>query len=99
MSIPQEALLKYQTKLESYRTPLVLTYHPYLRPINKIVKNLQPLLNKDPYLNQIFSAPPLISYRQPLTSNFYLHLPPYQMNVSSRAPFPAIFLNAISAPT
>ena len=65
MSIPREALLKYQTKLESYRTPLVLTYHPYLRPINKIVKNLQPLLNKDPYLNQIFSVPPLISYRQP----------------------------------
>ena len=65
MSIPREALLKYQTKLESYRTPLVLTYHPYLRPINKIVKNLQPLLNKDPYLNQIFPAPPLISYRQP----------------------------------
>ena len=65
MSIPREALLKYQTQLESYRTPLVLTYHPYLRPINKIVKNLQPLLNKDPYLNQIFSTPPLISYRQP----------------------------------
>ena len=64
MSIPREALLKYQTKLESYSTPLVLTYHPYLRRINKIVKNLQPLLNKDPYLNQIFSAPPLISYRQ-----------------------------------
>ena len=38
MSIPREALLKYQTKLKSYRTPLVLTYH--LRPINKIVKNL-----------------------------------------------------------
>ena len=65
MSIPQEALLKYQTKLESYRTHLILTYHPYLRPINKIVTNLQPLLNKDPHLNQIFSAPPLISYRQP----------------------------------
>ena len=65
MSIPQEALLKYQTKLGSYRTPLVLTYHSYLKPINKIVKNLQPLLNKDPYLNQIFSSPPLILYRQP----------------------------------
>ena len=35
------------------------------RPINKIIKNLQPLLNKDPHLNQIFSTPPLISYRQP----------------------------------
>ena len=65
MFIPREALLKYQTKSESDRTPLVLTYHFYLRPINKIVKNLQPLLNKDPHLNQIFSQPPLISYRQP----------------------------------
>ena len=37
----------------------------YLRPINIIVKNLQPLLNKDPHLNQIFSAPPLTSYPQP----------------------------------
>ena len=65
MSIPQEPLLKYQTKSKSDHTPLVLTYHPHLRPINKIVKNLQPLLNKDPHLNQIFSTPPLISYRQP----------------------------------
>ena len=59
------ALLKYQTKSKSDRTPLVLTYHPHLRPINKIVKNLQTLLNKDSHLNQIFSTPPLISYRQP----------------------------------
>ena len=72
MFIPREALLKCQTKSESDRTPLVLTYHPYLRSINKIVKNLQPLLNKDPHLNQIFSQPPLISYRQP--PNFKLLL-------------------------
>ena len=65
MSISREALLEYQTKSKSDRTPLVLTYHPHLRPINKIVKNLQPLLNKDPHLHQIFSTPPLISYRQP----------------------------------
>ena len=65
MFIPREALLKYQTKSKSDCTPLVLTYHPHLRPINKIVKNLQPLLYKDPHLNQIFSTPPLISYRQP----------------------------------
>ena len=61
MSILREALLNYQTKSESYRTPLVLTYHPYLKPINKIVKNLRPLLNKDPHLNQIFSATYIIS--------------------------------------
>ena len=99
MYIPREALLEYQTKSKSDRTPLVLIYHPHLKPINKIVKNLQPLLNKDPHLNQIFSTPPLISYRQPANLNFYSHLPPYQMNISSRAPFPVNLLNAISAPT
>ena len=72
MSIPREALLKYQTKSESDLTPLVLTYHSYLRPFNKIVKNLQPLLNKDPHLNQIFSALLLISYRQPLNLKLLL---------------------------
>ena len=71
----------------------------FFSPKLTLVKNLQPLLNKDPHLNQIFSTPPLISYHQPLTSNFYSHLPPYQMNISSRAPFPANLLNAISAPT
>ena len=65
MSIPREALLKYQTESKSDRTLLVLTYYPHLRPINKIVKNLQPLLNKNPHLNLIFFAPPLKSYRQP----------------------------------
>ena len=64
-TIPRETLLKYQTISESDRIPLVLTYHPYLRPINKIAKNLPPLLNKDPPINKIFPAPPLISlYRQ-----------------------------------
>ena len=38
MSIPQEALLKYQTKSKSNRIPPVLIYYPYLRPINKITK-------------------------------------------------------------
>ena len=61
MFIPQEALLKYHTKSESDCTSLVLSYHPYQQNRQK----LQPLLNKNPHLNQIFSAPPLISYCQP----------------------------------
>ena len=82
MSILRKALLKYQTKSESDRIPLVLTYHPYLRPTSKIAKNLQPLLNKDPYLNKILPASPLISYRQPPDLKLYLHLPLYQINLS-----------------
>ena len=72
MFIPQEALLKYHTKSKSNRIPLILSYQPHLRPINKIAKNLQPLLNKDPHLNQIFSAPPLKSYRRPPNLRFLL---------------------------
>ena len=70
MSIPQEVFLKYQTKSESDCTPLILTYHPYFRPINKIVKNLQPLLNKDSHLNQIFSEPPLTRSVQKVSDLF-----------------------------
>ena len=99
MFIPREALLKYQTKSESDRTPLVLTYHLYLRPINKIVKNLQPLLNKDPHLNQIFSAQPFILYRQPPNLKLLLTSVSLPNESSSRAPFPANLLNAISAAT
>ena len=99
MYISRKVLLKYQTKSESDCTPLVLTYHSYLRLINKIVKNLQPLINKDPHLNQIFSAHHLYHIVNLLTSNVYLHLPPYQMKILSRAPFPANLLHAISVPT
>ena len=71
MSIPREALLKYQTKSKSNRAPLVLTYHPYLRPINKIAKNLQPLLNTDPHFTKS-APPPPVSYRQPSNLKFLL---------------------------
>ena len=53
MSTHRESLLKYHAKSESDHILLVLTYHPYLRPINKIAKNLQSLLNKD-YLFFLF---------------------------------------------
>ena len=65
MSILQKALLKYQSKSYSDRILLVLTYHPYFKSTNKIPKNLQPLLNKYLHFNQIFTASPHISYRQP----------------------------------
>ena len=54
MSIPREALFNYQTKSESDRIHLVLIYHPYLRPINQIAKNMQPLPNKDPILTKSY---------------------------------------------
>ena len=64
MSIPREALLKYRTKSESVRMPLVLTT-PILDLSKKLPKICNLLLNKNPHLNKIFPAPPLISYGQP----------------------------------
>ena len=58
-----DTLLQYKPKVKSDRTPLVLTYHPNLKPIHKIVKNLQHFFKTD--LDTIFPLPPLISYRQP----------------------------------
>ena len=87
MSIPRKALLKHQTKSESDRKALILSYHLYLRPINKIAKNLQPLLNKDPTLTKSSLLHQLYHIVNLLTSNFYLHLRPYQMKVSSQGPF------------
>ena len=33
MSSPREVLLNYKSKSESDRIPVVLTYHPYRRPV------------------------------------------------------------------
>ena len=57
-----KGLQKPMVKINDILRPiLTITYHPYLRPINKIPKNLQPLPSKDPHLNQIFPSFPLIS--------------------------------------
>ena len=99
MSIAREALdLKYQTKSESDYIPVVLIYNPYLKSINKIAKNLQPLLNKDSILILSSLFPHLYHIVKLLTSNFYLHLPLYQIKFLSRAPFPTSLSNAISVP-
>ena len=78
MSVPREALLKYQLKLEPDRIPLVLTYHSHLKPINKIAKNLQQLQNKTSIFtksSQSFTLS-LINIVNLEFSNFYLPLPP-----------------------
>lgn len=35
------------TLLPCDRTPVVVTYHPTFEPIRRIIKQLQPILNKD----------------------------------------------------
>jgi len=60
-------VLSYNTKPNHTATkhPFVLTYSPQLHSIKHIAKDLQPLLDFDPYLHNIFPSTPLISYRQP----------------------------------
>ncbi|XP_059575832.1 uncharacterized protein LOC132246577 [Alligator mississippiensis] len=62
--IPHEELLQYRRKTPTNRTPLVMTYHPSLEPIRKILKKLQPILEKDPILKKIFPEPPILAFRQ-----------------------------------
>ncbi|XP_059582023.1 uncharacterized protein LOC109284452 [Alligator mississippiensis] len=62
--IPREELLQYRRKTPTNRTPLVMTYHPSLEPIRKILKKLQPILEKDPVLKKIFPEPPILAFRQ-----------------------------------
>ena len=65
LAIPREQLLQYKDKQPMDRTPLVVTYDPSLVKLRKIARELQPLLDNDPYLSQIFPAPPVIAFRQP----------------------------------
>ena len=75
LAFPRENLLQYQPRSNNDRTPLVLTYHPHLKPITHIAKQLRPILRNDPYLRNVFPTPTLVAYRQPpnlrylLTSN------------------------------
>ena len=50
---------------EQERVPFVLTYQPHFQHINRILRQLQPMLDNDPYLSPLFPLPPIISYRQP----------------------------------
>lgn len=57
--IPQGNLLQYRNKTPSDHTPLVVPYHSTLELLQGIVKQLQPILNGDHILKEIFPEPPL----------------------------------------
>ncbi|CAM2118346.1 unnamed protein product [Caretta caretta] len=58
-------LLQDRPNKENNRTPLAVTFSPQLKPLQCIIKDLQPILKNDPSLSQILGDRPVLAYRQP----------------------------------
>ena len=43
--------------------PFVLTYHPKVKKLGKLIKDLLPFLYSDEEVQKVFSPPPMVSYR------------------------------------
>ncbi|XP_074792641.1 uncharacterized protein LOC141975875 [Natator depressus] len=77
--VPRSHLLQDRPNKENNRTPLAVTFSPQLKPLQRIIKDLQPILKDDPTLSQILGDRPVLAYRQPpnlkqiLTSNHIPH--------------------------
>ncbi|CAM4539466.1 unnamed protein product [Lepidochelys kempii] len=77
--VPRSYLLQDRPNKENNRTPLAVTFSPQLKPLQRIIKDLQPILKADPTLSQILGDRPVLAYRQPpnlkqiLTNNHIPH--------------------------
>nr|XP_048674333.1 zinc finger protein 189-like isoform X3 [Caretta caretta] len=77
--VPRSYLLQDRPNKENNRTPLAVTFSPQLKPLQRIIKDLQPILKDDPTLSQILGDRPVLAYRQPrnlkqiLTNNHIPH--------------------------
>ncbi|XP_074642873.1 uncharacterized protein LOC141900033 [Tubulanus polymorphus] len=65
--IPRERTLQYKppTLEETERIPIAVTYSPHLRRIQRIISDLQPIIEEDDHLRDILPLRPVIAYRQP----------------------------------
>ncbi|XP_073193192.1 uncharacterized protein [Lepidochelys kempii] len=72
-------LLQDRPNKESNRMPLAITFSPQLKPLQRIIKDLQPILKDNSSLSQILGDRPVLAYRQPpnlkqiVTSNHTPH--------------------------
>ena len=64
--------LKAGSKQKGFGVPLVITYHPRLKKITQIVKNLEHLLYQDESVKRVFIPPPIVSYRSARKLSSYL---------------------------
>ena len=44
--------------------PFVVTYHPKIKKLGKLIKDLLPFLYSDDDVQKFFSSPPMVSYRR-----------------------------------
>ncbi|CAM4681193.1 unnamed protein product [Caretta caretta] len=51
--VPRSYLLQDRPNKENNRTPLAVTFSPQLKPLQRIIKDLQPILKDDPTLSQV----------------------------------------------
>ena len=64
--------------------PLVVTYHPKVKKLGKLIKDLLPFLYSDEEVQKVFSPPPMVSYRSARKIKDYLvrsKLYPLERNV------------------
>ncbi|XP_073210127.1 uncharacterized protein [Lepidochelys kempii] len=93
--VPRSHLLQERPNKENNRIPLVVTFSPQLKPLQRIIKDLQPILKNDPSLSQILGDRPVLAYRQPpnlkqiLTSNHTPHNKPRNLSLQ-QSPMPTL---------
>ena len=51
------------TKILTSGTPFVTTYHPNVKELRRLIRDVLPFLYSDREVQKIFSPPPIVSYR------------------------------------
>ena len=63
--IDRRDLLISVEKKKKHATPLIVTYHPDLPPLNSVLRRHQCLIDLSPRLKGALPEPPLVAYRRP----------------------------------
>ena len=64
LSMPREDALTYKKKESNIRVPCVLTYHPRLRMMGKVLQKNFKLLQSNERLEKAFPEPPMIAFKR-----------------------------------
>ena len=62
--IPREEAIKKKTKQKEEINVFVVTYHPALPSLTKILAKHWRTMTKDPHLKNVFPRPPMVAYRR-----------------------------------
>ena len=63
-ALSRKEALKKISKKETERTVFVLTYNPALPSVSKILQKHWRVMTQDPYLKEVFPAPPMVAFRR-----------------------------------